>query len=86
LLSQQNNSLLKIIAVLTYPDIVVVNGLATALPINGQMTEEVSDSFPNLFAPAGQYSAVIGTVIIAIVILAVAEAYLLFFSGNKATS
>lgn len=32
---------------------VVVNVLANALPINGVTTAQVSDSYPNLFAPAG---------------------------------
>lgn len=30
-----------------------VNGLANALPINGQTTGEVSDQFPVLFVPTG---------------------------------
>ncbi len=84
--SQQSNGLLKITVFLTYLGMVVVTGLTTALPINGQKTGEVSVSFLNLFAQAGQYPAVIGTVIISIVLLALAKAYLLFFSGNKATA
>lgn len=32
---------------------IVVNGLANALPLNGRGTGEISDSYPNLFAPAG---------------------------------
>ena len=32
---------------------IVVNILANALPINGKLTAEVSDSLPDLFAPAG---------------------------------
>jgi hypothetical protein len=33
--------------------VVFINVLANALPINGITTGEVSDSYPNLFAPAG---------------------------------
>lgn len=36
-----------------YIFMVVMNVLANALPINGLTTKEVSDSYPNLFAPAG---------------------------------
>ncbi len=43
----------KIIVLVTYLIMIVVNGLANALPINNLSTGEVSDSFPNLFAPTG---------------------------------
>ena len=32
---------------------IAVNGLANALPINGQQTGEISDRFPVFFVPAG---------------------------------
>ena len=44
---------ISIIATISYGVMVAVNVLANALPINGLSTGEVSDSFPNLFAPAG---------------------------------
>lgn len=44
---------IKIIVVLTFITMIVVNVLANALPINGMNTGVVSDSYPNLFAPAG---------------------------------
>jgi len=47
------NILLKIIAGITYVAMVIVNGLANALPINGRPTGEISDAYANLFAPAG---------------------------------
>jgi hypothetical protein len=43
----------KIAVVLTYLIMIAVNALASILPINGMDTGQVSDSFPNLFAPAG---------------------------------
>jgi hypothetical protein len=43
----------KIAVVLTYLIMVAVNALASILPINGLDTGQISDSFPNLFAPAG---------------------------------
>lgn len=41
---------------------IVVNGLANALPLNGVGTGEVSDFYPNLFAPAGITFAVWGVI------------------------
>lgn len=46
-------TLVKIITALTYLLMVVVNSLANILPINGLTTGDISDSYPNLFAPAG---------------------------------
>ena len=45
--------LLKLFVVVTFVAMVVVNALANILPINGIGTGAVSDSYPNLFAPAG---------------------------------
>jgi hypothetical protein len=44
---------LKIIVVVTFVAMVAVNALANLLPINGITTGAVSESYPNLFAPAG---------------------------------
>ncbi len=44
---------LRTIASLAFVAMVVVNGLANALPINGLTTGEVSELYPNLFTPAG---------------------------------
>lgn len=50
---EKNNTSIKFFVALTYLAMVVVNALASILPINGQDTGQVSDSFPNLFAPTG---------------------------------
>lgn len=44
---------LSILNLLGFLGTVVVNGLANALPINDMTTGELSDSYPNLFVPAG---------------------------------
>ena len=44
---------IKIWNMITFILMVVVNALANILPINGITTGGVSDSYPNLFAPAG---------------------------------
>ncbi|MEL7645766.1 MAG: hypothetical protein AAGU04_05855 [Anaerolineaceae bacterium] len=41
-------------ALITYILMVAANALANILPINGKLTGEISDSRPNLFAPAGE--------------------------------
>ena len=50
---RRRSNVMGIIATLAYAVMVMVNFMANALPINGLNTGEVSDSFPNLFAPAG---------------------------------
>ena len=50
---QKSCVFVKIITLVTFLAMVVVNALATLLPINGITTGEVSDSYPNLFAPTG---------------------------------
>jgi hypothetical protein len=47
------NQLIKILAGVAYAAMVVVNFLANGLPINDRSTGEISDAYPNLFAPAG---------------------------------
>ncbi|MFA7050341.1 MAG: tryptophan-rich sensory protein [Patescibacteria group bacterium] len=47
------NIFIKIITVVTYVSMLVVNFLANSLPINNRSTGQISDAYPNLFAPAG---------------------------------
>ncbi|MDQ1281746.1 MAG: hypothetical protein QG630_97 [Patescibacteria group bacterium] len=47
------NICVKIFVVLSFIAMVMVNFLANRLPINGRSTGVISDSYPNLFAPAG---------------------------------
>lgn len=49
----KENIRLKWLVVITFTSMVIVSVLATTLPINGQTTADISDSYPNLFAPAG---------------------------------
>ncbi len=44
---------LSILNLLGFLGVVIVNGLANALPINNKTTGELSDLYPNLFVPAG---------------------------------
>lgn len=71
----------KILVFVTYIAMIAANALANILPINGLNTGEVSDSYPNLFAPAGMTFAIWG------VIYALLAAYALYqaglFNGKK---
>ena len=44
--------IIKVAAAATYLIMITVNALANAIPINGVTTGQVSDSYPDLFAPA----------------------------------
>ncbi len=52
----------RIALTVTFALMVLVNGLANTLPINGRQTGEVSDAYPNLFAPAGITFAIWGLI------------------------
>ncbi len=52
----------KIIAGVAYVAMVVVNFLANSLPINNRSTGEISDAYPNLFAPAGPAFSIWGLI------------------------
>lgn len=56
------NYLIKITTLITFLIMIVVNALATMLPINGVTSGEVSDSYPNLFAPAGVTFSIWGVI------------------------
>lgn len=47
------NIIIKIIATIMYFAMVVVNYLANGLPLNNRSTGQISNDYPNLFAPAG---------------------------------
>ena len=52
----------RIIAILAYVFMVVMNALATTLPLNGQTTAEISDRYDTLFAPIGFTFAIWGVI------------------------
>lgn len=53
---------MSIVVLVTYLAMIVMNYLANALPLNGMTTGEVSDSYSNLFAPAGYTFAIWGLI------------------------
>jgi len=57
---------LKIGALVAYLAMITVNCLANILPIGGNNTAQVSDSYPNLFAPIGFTFAIWGIIYVAL--------------------
>jgi hypothetical protein len=53
---------------------IVVNALASALPINGQTTGEISDSFDVFFVPAGYVFSIWGLIYLGLIAYAVYQA------------
>ncbi len=57
---------LKVPVAVTFLMMLVANTLSVVLPINGLTPGEVSDSYPNLFAPAGVTFAIWGLIYLAL--------------------
>lgn len=72
---RQHNAVMKAVVAATFIAMIAVNILANLLPINGITTGAVSDSYPNLFAPAGFAFSIWG------VIYALLAAHVLFQLG-----
>jgi hypothetical protein len=53
---------------------IAVNGLANALPLNGQTTAEISNRFPVYFVPAGYVFAIWGLIYVALIAFVVYQA------------
>jgi benzodiazapine receptor len=54
--------------------VIVVNGLANAIPLGGQNTGEVSARYPSLFTPAGYTFSIWGLIYTALIIFAIYQA------------
>lgn len=52
----------KFLVIIAYLVMIIVNGLANWLPLNGITTGDVSDSYPNLFTPTGLTFAIWGII------------------------
>jgi hypothetical protein len=53
---------IKILVGVSYVAMVAVNFMANGLPINNRSTGEISDAYPNLFAPAGPAFSIWGLI------------------------
>ncbi|MDQ1301205.1 MAG: hypothetical protein QG637_1126 [Chloroflexota bacterium] len=54
--------------------VIVVNGLANALPINGQQTGAISDRFPVFFVPAGYVFSIWGLIYLGLIAFTIYQA------------
>jgi len=70
---------INVVVAVTYVAMVAINALANILPINGVNTGQVSDSYPNLFAPAGITFAIWGVIYL---LLAMYTIYQFGFFGS----
>ncbi len=71
--------MVKYINLLLFAGMLVMNYLANALPLNNKTTGELSDSFPNLFVPAGLTFSIWGI----IYLLLIAYCVIQFTGTNK---
>ena len=74
--------ILRIFNLLAFVLMVAVNALANILPINGISTGAVSDSYPNLFAPAGFTFSIWGVIYVLLLLFILYQMGV--FGGNHA--
>lgn len=78
--SSQSRLPLAIANLFAFVVVVVVNALATTIPLGGMTTGQLSDLYPNLFVPAGLTFSIWGIIYI---LLGVYAVYGLVFSSRK---
>lgn len=71
--------MIKYINILLFAGMLVMNYLSNALPLNNKTTGELSDSFPNLFVPAGLTFSIWGIIYLLLIIYCVVQ----FTGPNK---
>lgn len=76
-MKKKRTLMFKIMALVSYLAMIAVNFLANALPIAGKNTGEISDSYPNLFTPAGFTFAIWG------VIYLLLASFVIFYLSKK---
>ena len=70
----KKDTLRQVVNVLAVLVTIAINGLANALPLNGQTTGEISDRFQVYFVPAGYVFSIWGLIYLALVAFAVYQA------------
>ncbi len=79
---EQPKLFLPVLNLLGFLGVIIVNGLANALPINNKTTGELSDQYPNLFVPAGLTFSIWGVIYL---LLAIFVIYQLIAAVRKDT-
>ena len=75
---------IRIIVLITYLVMIVVNALANILPLNGQTTGQVASAYPNLFAPSGYTFTIWGLIYLLLSIYTLYQLEL--FQKNKSNN
>ena len=70
--------MIKYINLILFAGMIVMNYLATALPLNNKTTGELSDSFPNLFVPAGITFSIWGVIYLLLIVYCIVQ-----FTGSN---
>ena len=70
--------MIKYINLFLFAGMIVMNYLATSLPLNNKTTGELSDSFPNLFVPAGITFSIWGVIYLLVLVYCVVQ-----FTGSN---
>ncbi|HWR74332.1 MAG TPA: tryptophan-rich sensory protein [Bacteroidales bacterium] len=65
--------MIRYINILFFAVMIVMNYLANALPLNGKTTGTLSDSFPNLFVPAGITFSIWGVIYLLLLVFCVVQ-------------
>jgi len=77
-----NERIIAFLNLLIVIAVIVINGLANALPINGHTTGELSDMYPNLFVPAGITFSIWGVIYILMIVFVVFQMFEAFRRGS----
>jgi hypothetical protein len=81
MISSSSRVSVAIVNIVGLAAVVVVNALATTIPLGGMTTGALSDLYPNLFVPAGLTFAIWGVIYL---LLGIFVVYSLIFSARKA--
>ena len=79
----RSRKLLGIFNIIFFIGIVVINTLAVMIPLNNKTTGELSDSYPNLFVPAGLTFSIWGVIYLLLAIFAIYQLVYAFRANSK---
>jgi hypothetical protein len=65
--------MIKYLSLVLFAGMIIMNYLANALPLNGKTTGELSNSFPNLFVPAGITFSIWGVIYLLLAVYCVVQ-------------
>ena len=70
--------MIKYLNLILFAGMIVINYLANAIPLNDKTTGELSDSFPNLFVPAGITFSIWGIIYLLLIVYCIVQ-----FTGSN---